>query len=100
MANKIIVEITRIRGGSLRTHHAISDYEWVNHSTGESKIASRNAMVEWIEEDKANHLAYVRDRRNPKIIVYCGVNHIGTTKFLQTYADGRWTDNLLDLPQC
>lgn len=93
------VEITHIVGGSIVTHHAISDYFWVRNSTKESSLAPRMDMVAWLEADVIHHKAFVVDRNNPNFRAYCGVNQIGNTKFLQTYADGRWTNNLLDLPQ-
>jgi hypothetical protein len=73
-------------------HQHIAVVKWVNlpdHSTGSS---TRQQMVDWIE---AGGQAIVSDGVNTvKVHV---VN--ASPKYIQTYADGKWTDNLLALPR-
>jgi hypothetical protein len=46
-----------------------------------------------------NGTAYVLDRAGNK--AYVGTReHSNGTKFVQTFADKVWTDNLLSLPEC
>lgn len=94
------VRIIGIRkpGGIYNDHSAISHYQWKNEETGQTNIAERMAMVNWILENPRENLAYVRDFRGDT--AYCKVvkNQYGTV-FLETYADSTWRDNLLSLPQ-
>lgn len=74
---------------------AISHYEWLNEQTGESKISDRPSMVAWV--DKGNR-AYVSSNEGT---VDCFVNtSAGGTRFLQTHADSKSSNNLLNLPPC
>ena len=54
-------------------------------------------MYEWIK-DKGG-VAYVTDSRGNKALVGTR-EHTNGTKYLQTYADRVWTDNLLAQPEC
>jgi len=78
-------------------HHAIESVGWTNEETGERNTSTRLQVYDWIT--KQNGKAYVTDRLGNRAYVgtredaYC-------TKFLETYADQVWTDNLLSLPEC
>jgi len=90
------VQITAIRksGGSHNNpHEAISDFKWVSHTNGKSGISTRLDMVSYIEN--GDH-AYVSSGSNR---AYCYVRSNGRIKFLQTAADGQYTNNLLSLPE-
>jgi Protein of unknown function (DUF3892) len=78
-------------------HHAISHVGWVEDGTGKTGKSSRIEIYEWIKSQGG--VAYVQDSRNNKAGVGTRENTDGT-KFLQTYADQVWTDNLLALPEC
>jgi len=89
-----IIGIKKAGGDHYDPHEAVSYYQWLNEQSSESNLASRVDMVSWVEQ---GNRAYVRDNRG---IVDCRVRTSQNgTKFLQTYADGRWTDNLLNLPE-
>jgi hypothetical protein len=92
------VRITGVRkdhGNHYNPHEAVSHYRWVEDGTGNTNIAPRQPMVEWIENGGT---AYVSDGQR---IAWCGVqkNQNGT-KYLRTHSDGHWSDNLLNLPEC
>jgi hypothetical protein len=90
--------ITGIRksGGADNPHEAISHYRWIDDGKTEAKITDRLTVVGWVEGEKIP--AYVKDNAGDK--AYCKVNvSRAGTKFLQTNADGIWTDNLLSLPE-
>lgn len=60
----------------------------------------RNTRVEiynWLKSE--NGKAYVTDGSGNRAYLYPKENSTGT-KFVQTYADKVWTDNLLYLPEC
>jgi hypothetical protein len=78
-------------------HHAISDLGWINEETGERNKSTRLQVYDWIKNKGG--VAYVTDRFGNKANV--GTREHGNgTKYLQTYADRVWTDNLLSLPEC
>jgi uncharacterized protein DUF3892 len=78
-------------------HHAISNLGWTNDGTGNTGKSTRLEMYNWLKNDKG--VAYVQDWQGNKAYLYPRENSHGT-QFVQTYADGVWTDNLLALPEC
>lgn len=77
------------------THHShILEITAVDDVTGGNIVGSRQ---EWVNSVKAGQLAYVQDVYGYR--AYLRVNHIGGTEYVQTYADGQWTNNLLALPR-
>lgn len=73
-------------------HEHISDLQWRNPGTGSTGQSTRAAVVQWIRDDGD---ARVQDR--------AGDVRIGVVEadppYLRTYADGRYTNNLLSLPR-
>lgn len=78
-------------------HHAISDLGWVQDGTGKTGKSTRLEIYGWIKSRGGQ--AYVLDSIGNRAQVGTRENASGT-KFLQTYADQVWTDNLLALPEC
>jgi hypothetical protein len=77
-------------------HEAISHYRWHDNSDNTNGIDEREALIKWMKANKVD--AYVADGTDK---VWCEIRENRySTKYLQTYADGKWTDNLLALPQC
>jgi Protein of unknown function (DUF3892) len=89
--------INKSRGNHEDPHHAIERVGWLNEETGKAGNNSRLEMYDWIKNEKG--VAYVLDTRNNRALVGTRENLRGT-KYLQTYADKVWTDNLLALPEC
>ena len=90
-----IIGIRKSGGYHENPHEAISDYKWIDEQTMESKVADRPSMVKWVE---GGGRAYVSSQDGT---VNCFVNQsVAGTKFLQTNADSRSTNNLLNLPEC
>src|SRR5260370_41690416 len=79
------------------THHAISELGWTNEQTNENGRSTRMEMYDWIKNQ--NGVALVADARGNKARVGAR-EHAKSTKYGQTYADRRWTDNLLALSEC
>jgi hypothetical protein len=79
-------------------HCAISDLGWVNDADGKTGKSTRIQVYDWLKANSAN-LAYVKDARGNTAYLYPRENARGT-KFVQTYADKTWTDNLLALREC
>jgi len=98
----VIIMSVRIRcinkssGYHENPNEAIERYGWVNESTNESGIETRQAMVDWV---KKGNQAYVTDSQGNR--VSCEVRESSRgIEFLQTVSDGRETNNLLELPEC
>jgi hypothetical protein len=88
--------INKAGGNHEDPHTAISFLGWVNEQNLESGKSSRLEMYEWI---KQGGQAYVRDSYGNTIFVGTATTAFGT-KYVRTYADRVWTDNLLSLPEC
>jgi hypothetical protein len=89
--------INKSGGDHADPHHAISQLGWTEDGTGKTGKNSRLAIYDWIK--KENGVAYVQDAKGNKASVKTR-EHANGTKFVQTYADTVWTDNLLALPEC
>lgn len=88
------VEITHVRYGSTsKTHETITHYKWRSLSDGDVGSSDKPTMVDWIENK--NGTAYVGSGSNR---VNVGVVD-ASPKYLRTYADGKWTNNLTSLPE-
>lgn len=90
--------INKAGGYHYDPHVAISDLGWVNDSTGASGKSTRLQVYDWLKQSTENR-AYVLDRFGNKAYVYPRENVQGT-KFVQTFGDRVWSDNLLALPEC
>ncbi|MET0779528.1 MAG: DUF3892 domain-containing protein [Candidatus Saccharimonadales bacterium] len=91
-----IIAIRKAGGQHYDPHEAVSDYKWLNESTGETAVSSRPTMVNWMLNK--NGQAYVSSQEGT---VYCEVRKSTSgTLFLQTNTDRRSSNNLLNLPEC
>lgn len=90
------VEITHVRYGSTnKTHETIIRYKWREDGTGNVGDNDKPTMVDWI--DNKNGKAYVGSGSSR---VSVGVVHPDYGQpYLRTYADGKWSNNLLSLPE-
>lgn len=88
----------RMGGGA--GHEHITHLWWEvwdgDRSIGESGVFTRDQMVSYIER-LGNNSVWCPDRNPQRQGAWVHVSHNGRTKYVQTVADGRWTDNLLAL---
>lgn len=91
------LEITGIRKPNPQDpHEAISHYRWYDDVDNTRGLDEREGLIRWMESNKVD--AYVADGN---VKVWCDIRkNIHGTKYLQTYADNKYTNNLLSLPQC
>ena len=89
------VEITHVRySGYDKSHEAIVRYKWRDQSSGAVGDADKPTMVDFIDNNDGE--AYVGSGTSRAEV---GTVHPSTGKpYLRTYADGKWTNNLLSLP--
>lgn len=89
--------ISKDGGNHENPHVAISSLGWTNEESGQSGSSSRLQMYDWI---KSKHgVAYVKDQSGNQARVGTAETQRGT-KYVRTYRDQTWTDNLLALPEC
>ncbi|SHT51646.1 Uncharacterised protein [Mycobacteroides abscessus subsp. abscessus] len=90
------IRITAIRLSGGATHQHITRLWWTNPATSESSNNSRAEIIGWMETQ--NGKAYVEDTARHRVEVGVVTPSSGA-KYLRTYADGVWTNNLLALPR-
>jgi Protein of unknown function (DUF3892) len=76
---------------------AISHLGWTEDGTGKTGKSTRLEMYDWIKHQ--NGKAYVRDANGNTAWVGTAET-AGGTKYVRTYRDNTWTDNLLSLQEC
>ena len=90
------IKITAIHLEDGQGHEHISKLRWINPADGNTGTSSRETIVAWIENQ--NGKAYVEDQHGNRVDVGV-VTPARGSKYLRTYADKTWTDNLLALPR-
>lgn len=70
-------------------------YEGITHLGNSSGKWTRQQVIDWIES-KSNTFYTSSGGNRSNIGVVNGPNG----KYLRTYANGQWNDNLLALPEC
>lgn len=89
------IEITHVRyGGVTRTESAIVSYKWRNPSDSSVGSSDKPTLVDWI--DNKGGQAYVGSGAARAEVGV--VRPASEQPYLRTYADGKWTNNLLSLP--
>lgn len=88
-----MVEITEVHMSGGTKHEHIAEVKWKNPKTGKTGENTREEMVNWIENKDGK--AFVTDGKNTVSVRVVDA----TPKYIRTYADGKWTDNLLALPR-
>lgn len=80
-----------LEGGN--THEHITELKWWNPADGSTNVSSKSQMVEYVDGGGS---AYVEGA--PRAFLHT-VHPAGRTPYVQTKADGQWSNNLLSLPR-
>jgi len=88
---------TKPSGNLENPHEAISTLGWINETTQATGISTRLEIYDFLKNRGGQ--AYVIDSKGKKAFVGTAESAQGT-KYVRTFADGVWTDNLLALPSC
>ena len=89
------IQITHVRfGGTKKTEDEIVLYKWKSDQSGEVNQSDKPTLVDWI--DNKNGKAFVGSG-NDRVPVGVITPQSGQA-YLRTYADGKWTNNLVNLP--
>jgi hypothetical protein len=90
------IKITHVRlsaGGTQHEH--ITDLKWVGDQDGKVDSSTKAVLVDWIENKKGTaHTGSGTSRAEVGV-----VTPAQGSKYLRTYADGKWNNNLLSLPR-
>ncbi|MEI6490682.1 MAG: DUF3892 domain-containing protein [bacterium] len=87
--------VDKDNGNHYNPHEAIESLGWIDESTRDKGIATLSAMVDFLEKGGN---AYVSDVLGNK--AYLKVMSRNGSKYVQTYSDGKLSDNLLELDEC
>jgi len=88
-----MIYITHVHMGTAGTgHEHIADVRWKNPNTGTTGASSTATMVDFIDNKEGD--ARVQGPPDARVGTVTA-----TPKHLRTYADKKWTNNLLDLPR-
>jgi hypothetical protein len=87
-----MIRITAVHMAGGDQHEHIASVKWINPENNTTGKSTRETMVSWI--DKGGK-AIVSDGKNTAQV---GVVE-ARPKYIRTYADSKWTDNLLALPR-
>ncbi|WP_438014952.1 DUF3892 domain-containing protein [Sorangium sp. So ce315] len=90
----IYITHIRLSGGS--GHEHITHVRWLNRATNKTDITTIGKMVEWLNSKTAKNVAKVTDGVNAVLVGVVEKPY----PHLRTYADKKWTNNLLSLPRC
>lgn len=88
--------INKDNGNHHDPHEAITYLGWINESNNKSGKSTRLKIVEFIE--KGNN-AYTKDSYGNIAYLIVRISQNGN-KYVKTVADGKETNNLLELPEC
>lgn len=89
------IEITHVRFGSTRkTEDEIVAYRWKDLGSGQIGESDKPSLVAWV--DNESNKAYVGSGTN--LVYVTSVHPANSQPYLRTYADGKWTNNLVSLP--
>jgi hypothetical protein len=75
-----------------------STHEGITHLGGAGRKWTRDQVIASIEA--RSNTFFVTDGQGRRADVKVVDPGGGRRKYVQTYADGRWTNNLLSLPEC
>lgn len=88
----IYITAVHMEPSSAGDNEHIAEVKWEDTRDGSSNRCSRQQMVDWIN---AGNTAWVRDGQGQVQVGVVDAN----PPYLRTYADNRYTDNLLSLPR-
>jgi len=91
----VSIEITHVRfSGTQRTHKAIIRYKWRSIEDGSVGESDKPTLVDFIDNKGGEVFVGIRPLR----VAVGAVTPSYGQPYLRTYADGAWTNNLVNLP--
>ena len=90
-----MIEITAIHREGGEGHEHIASVKWRNTATSATGQSTRQAIVDWLNESKANQAVVANGSQWVYVRV---VQPESGPPYIRTHADGKPYDNLLKLP--
>ena len=90
-----MVQITAIHLAGSEDHQHIATMKWKNPQSQQIGQSSRQEMVDFVRQNPAGAYATDRNGENPAYLQVVDAK----PPYVQTKADGKWTNNLLTLPR-
>lgn len=87
--------INKDGGNHYNPYEAIERFGWIEEKTGKTGFCTLPVLVNYIEN---GDYAYVTDQFGNK--AYLIVQQRNGSKYVQTWLDGKLTNNLLELGEC
>jgi hypothetical protein len=89
-------QVARVQITCINKPDRDSSHESISHLGNSQGKWTKEQVIAWIDSNE--YRFYTEDRLG---MVWIGVvREAGKQPYLRTHADGRWTDNLLALPEC
>lgn len=95
MANTIEITHRRMSPPNSQDHQHITHLQWKRSGSVDTVSSATQALVEWI--DSGTGTAVVKPGSGQSVVGTVDPGS-GRPKYLRTYADGEWNNNLLSLP--
>ncbi len=86
-----------VRITCIRKPQPQSPHEHITHVGSNGQVWSREQVILWIDGNQ--HTFYTLDSAGRRADVRVR-REVGKLPYIQTVADGYWSNNLLTLPQC
>ena len=91
------IRITHVRLAGGTFHEHITTLWWTDPADNKNGDSSKETVVGWIDDKGGT--AYVQQPGTARADVGTVDPGNGRAKYLRTYADGAWNNNLLSLPR-
>lgn len=89
------IQVTHVRfNGSIKTHESIVRYKWKSDQDGNVGDNDKPSMVAFIDDAKGA----VHTGTGANSAAVGVVREANVQPFLRSYADGKWNNNLVNLP--
>jgi len=88
-----VIYVTATAPSHAASYQGITSFRWLESTGGTAGTSTLAEMLKFLEEDGGRALVAGED--GPAEV---GVYTDGTRKYLRTYADGSWNNNLSALP--
>jgi Protein of unknown function (DUF3892) len=92
LGNMIYITAVHMSAGGAGNEH-IAGVRWSNAESGAVGESTTPAVIHWIDNDGG----VAKVKASPADVLVGTVD--ANPKYLRTYADGKWTNNLLSLPR-
>jgi hypothetical protein len=88
-----MIYVTAIKPSTASTYKGITHYRWLNSADGKAGTSDRASMIKFLDEKKTAQVAGEDGTSTLGVFEHEG------TRYVRTYADKSWNNNLESLPK-